>query len=336
MRRTLFIVALLGLLVAASTAAAPPIPVLWSVSENGTQRAALTTLPSEGQILDRTERGRLAVRTDDGLVLEDADGGDRVLLEGTRYANAATFSPDGSSVLLAVPTLDGGWSADPSMWAVEVARSDGSELHVVATDAALGAWSRDGRRIVYTGRVAGHLGVVIETGLDGGASRVLARGTYVGSYTDNPPQLSPDGRSVAYVCANAAGGTLCVTRGLRTRRFAHTGWTPLWSPDGRWLATQPAGNLSSGAALLDTRTGRVRVIAMPKLVGDAYPVLAWSPDSTRLLYERTCGGTFVPGPCPLVTWERTVATGRDRRVSVDGLTWSLAHWRRNTITYVTR
>ena len=74
------------------------------------------------------------MRTDDGLVLEDADGGDRIVLQRTRYAYVATFLPDGASVQLAIRALDAGWSSDPATWAVEVARSDGSELRVVATD----------------------------------------------------------------------------------------------------------------------------------------------------------------------------------------------------------
>jgi hypothetical protein len=32
---------------------------------------------------------------------------------------------------------------------------------------------------------------------------------------------------------------------------------------------------------------------------------------------------------------RTVATGKEQRISVDGKRWTLAQWRGDTITYVT-
>jgi Tol biopolymer transport system component len=335
--RTVLAIAFAAAVVAAVPAAAEPtIPVLWSVAADGTARTAVTTLPADGRILDRTAAGRLAVQTGDGLALEDAGGGNRVLLPGTRYAYGASFSPDGSSVLFALPAADGGWSADPRSATLEIAAADASSVRVVATDAAAGSWSRDGRLIVYPGDVAAHSATVFAVPAAGGTPRRLAAGAYVGAYDDAPPQLSPRGGAVAYECANRGGGTLCVTRAGRTRRYAHAGWAPLWSPNGRYVATWVAGNYNSGAAVVDTVKGLTTVLAKPANVAVDYRPLAWSPDSTRLLYERTCaGGTFVPGTCRAVTWVRTLATRRDRRVSVDGLSWQLARWRGRTITYVT-
>jgi len=319
-------------LAAPSAAAAPTIPVLWSIRDDGAQRTAVTTLPVDGLILARAPTGRLAVDTGDGLVLENSDGGDQTLVPETQSVQAAVFSPSGSSVLFSL----GDYGSSPASWVLAVAPASGAGFRVVAVDAALGSWSHDGRTIVYPGRIVGDQATVLAVPAAGGTATLLASGASFDTDDDSTPELSPDGRSVAYVCGNTGGGTLCVTRGGTTRRYPHGGWQPLWSPNGRYLATQLFGNYNSGAGLVDTVKRTRSVIAMPQDIGVEYQVLAWSPDSTRLLYERQCdAGLFIPSPCRFDTWVRTIASRRDRRVSVDGVTWSLAEWRGRTITYVT-
>jgi hypothetical protein len=307
--------------VGAPAGATPPIPVLWSVRDDGAQRVAVTTLPTDGTILDRTDAGRLVVQTAAGLELEDSDGADRVLLPSTQSASWATFSPNGTRLL---------FCAAPGT--IELAAADdGSLLRILAPDAGIGSWSREGRTIVYVGRVVDERGAVLAVAAGGGQPRVLASGAYF----DSPPELSPDGRSLAYACG-AGAAALCVAHAGRIRRYRHAGWLPLWSPNGRYVATQIVGNYNAGAGLVDVGKGKASVIAMPADVGVEYQPLAWSPDSTRLLYARRCdAGMFVPGSCHVDSLVRTVATRHNRRISYDGVSWRLAHWRGRTITYVT-
>ena len=111
---------------------------------------------------------------------------------------------------------------------------------------------------------------------------------------------------------------------------------PLWSPTGRSIAATVAGNYNSGLDVTDLTTGARRVIApIPRLVGVDFTPLAWSPDGRRLLYQRTCAD-LRPPECVTAVYVRTIATGKDKRVSVDGQRWILARWHGHTITYVTQ
>ncbi len=111
------------------------------------------------------------------------------------------------------------------------------------------------------------------------------------------PQLSPDGRWVAY--------TVAATDSAKNRRDADlwmTSWdgtqtvrlttspesenTPRWSPDGRFLAFLSGRDDGKGAQvwLLDRRGGEAQRLTSIKGGVDA---MAWSPDASRLVLVAT-------------------------------------------------
>jgi len=109
-------------------------------------------------------------------------------------------------------------------------------------------------------------------------------------------QISPDGRTVAYVRRSAdimtdkARSTIWlinVATGEQRPLAAGTGdhFSPRWSPDGRRLAF--ASTAEGGAPQLFVRwmdTGQtVRVTGLP----DSPQAIAWSPDGRRLAYLMT-------------------------------------------------
>ena len=112
--------------------------------------------------------------------------------------------------------------------------------------------------------------------------------------TAGEPDLSPDGRRIAFAVAEAdeEKDRLCSSIWVAAadgssapRRFTEgpADRTPAWSPDGRWLAyiSAPDGKPEHAHVRLAPLDGGV-----PTRVGDlAGPVsqFAWSPDSTRLV-----------------------------------------------------
>ena len=107
------------------------------------------------------------------------------------------------------------------------------------------------------------------------------------------PQISPDGRTVAYVRKSADIMTdkarssiwlITIASGEQRPLAAGTGdhFSPRWSPDGRRLAY--ASSAEGGAPQLFVRwmdTGQtVRVTGLP----DSPQAIAWSPDGRRLAY----------------------------------------------------
>lgn len=134
------------------------------------------------------------------------------------------------------------------------------------------------------------------------------------------PQISPDGRWVAYVVTRAdltddatySRIWLVPTDGGAPRGFTapgkHRDWAPRWSPDGRSLA------------FLSTRSGRPQILVLPAAGGEAYaldtpapPVSEpiWSPDGQQIAFlSRTFSkaADWVPYPgAPVGDRERAAA-----------------------------
>jgi Tol biopolymer transport system component len=125
------------------------------------------------------------------------------------------------------------WSPDDRRLAfagggIKVVNADGTGLRRV-THGPDGSpsWSADGRTIVF-----GRRGQIFRVRADGTGLRRLARGSR--------PQLSPDGRTIAYLGGHG-GVWLMDADGSRRRRLHRAGdanEAVAWSPDGRFLAYQ--------------------------------------------------------------------------------------------------
>jgi Tol biopolymer transport system component len=137
------------------------------------------------------------------------------------------------------------------------------------------------------------------------ALQAIAAGAAQGSRTLAPddlyrvqgvsdPQVSPDGRWVAYVVttnerdsdeARSAIWMVSWDGGQRLALTAAAEGTgkPQWSPDGRYLAfmSTPSGSDKAQIMLLDRRGGDARPLTS---VGGEIGEYAWSPDGKRLVF----------------------------------------------------
>lgn len=131
-------------------------------------------------------------------------------------------------------------------------------------------WSPDGRRLVITRRVEGKTGPngepAVETAVisaDGTGLRRLANG--------EGASWSPDGRRIALVSPDRYAVVISPSgRGLR--RLARTDSAPLFSPDGRWLATTWKDDLY----VIPVAGGRTRYVTSPSSLEDL-SLLDWRP-----------------------------------------------------------
>jgi Tol biopolymer transport system component len=123
------------------------------------------------------------------------------------------------------------------------------------------------------------------------------RVTSSGGGFDFKPTWSPDGKRIAFQTTRGsrppAGETNIFVVGADGKgerqlttpaRFRYGGSSPDWAPAGGLIAFGSA----HGLALLDTRTGAVRLLG---LAGDA-PV--WSPDGSRIAYAGPAGAGSPP------------------------------------------
>ena len=161
----------------------------------------------------------------------DPDGGNRLVL--TEGARAPRWSPDGS--LVAVESLRGAYGFGEN---VGVVPSNGGPPRAEFRGRSP-AWSPDGERIGFL-RPAGPTGAVpsphapiqlVVSSPDGSNERVLA------TESIRNFDWSPNGKRVAYDVANQVESSIYVVEldGGATKRIL-SGWSPAWSPDGRWIA----------------------------------------------------------------------------------------------------
>jgi dipeptidyl aminopeptidase/acylaminoacyl peptidase len=172
----------------------------------------------------------------------------------SRAAFPGPFAPDGSSFAFVSGT-------PPELW---VARSDGTSMRQITSvnvsQLSPGAWSPDGRRIVYDATIEGNTDVfVVEA--SGGTSKQLT----TDASADSAPSWSRDGRWV-YFSSTRAGAVPDIWRvpgdGGAAIRVTHNGGLRAWeSPDGKnlyYADRNPAPHLirpAGTARLMEVPTG---------------------------------------------------------------------------------
>lgn len=121
------------------------------------------------------------------------------------------------------------------------------------------------------------------------------------------PQISPDGRRVAFVVAMASEGRdeylsniWMIDRASGEPRRFTTGPTrdykPRWSPDGRWLAFISDRGEKKKAQLYVIPAGGGEAFALTSVANGVFGAagVAWSPDSTRIAFVARVGGWQEP------------------------------------------
>jgi dipeptidyl aminopeptidase/acylaminoacyl peptidase len=140
-------------------------------------------------------------------------------------------------------------------------------------------------------------------------SRTLTADDFYRVQDVTDPQVSPDGRWVAYVVtandreADEARSAIWMVSWDAKERLALTAAAdgtgkPRWSPDGRYLAfmSTPAGSDKAQIMLLDRRGGDARPLT--SITGDIGEY-AWSPDGKRLAFIMKQGDSG-SAPKPIV------------------------------------
>jgi hypothetical protein len=121
--------------------------------------------------------------------------------------------------------------------------------------------------------------------------------------SDDPVTFSPDGTELVFntatlnrttsiwshvhlMAVQVGGGTPVplAKSGVIGAQFVTDHMTPVWSPDGRWIAAWLSTTSAVRLITIDTHSGRTNVAAPP---GTQRWAVSWSPDSSRLAYAAT-------------------------------------------------
>lgn len=142
------------------------------------------------------------------------------------------------------------------------------------------------------------------------------------------PEISPDGRRVAFVVTRLDSATdsyrsaiwVVDATGGEPRQFtagAKRDTSPRWSPDGRWLAfLSERGEEKPQLANMSADGGESRLLTELPL-GAGVP--AWSPDSTRIAFSAKTGTPPDPDPKKAKPFRRI--TSMKYRVNGQGFTY---------------
>lgn len=202
------------------------------------------------------------------------------------------WSPDGASLFY---TSDAGDSGTDEIF--RVSASGGTPVQISTNPVGVRPdpkqniqISADGKFIIYTSsKYFQNIENIYRMPASGGASTQL---TFNDAVIETAPNLSPDGRTLAYFTRTGRGTKIflldLVSSPAWPRLFDTTQRTdrePLWSPDGKKLAFYRDGDIW----LRDVAGGEPK-----RLIEDVYGggngSAAWSPDATRMAFTTAKSG----------------------------------------------
>ena len=225
----------------------------------------------------------------------------RRLVEGVPRAGSIGWSTSGDAIYYLRDLGNGAnVAAAGDLMKLRISRGNGEprgEPRVVLGGAFVQEFSisPDGRQLAYT--KAPPQQKIWAMTLSGPVAHpsVEARELTVGTSVYGTPDISPDGRWVAFARNDAGSGNLYITpfdhfepRPLTTSPDDE--WSPRWSPDGRAIAYAVRNARTPGILVADVATGRVRRIANDGLA--PLGVIAWMPSGDEVVFPLDLGNHY--------------------------------------------
>jgi Tol biopolymer transport system component len=218
----------------------PPMPVLNDLEDDPTNGSAQISFSETGAAV---YMAREALSSQVTVALVDRKGVATQLVQQAGEYYAPRYSPDGKRLAL---------QASDNVWIYDVARATLTPLTFSNPGCVNPVWTPDGKRItcfrIDIGGVGSGMGWLQADGT--GNMEPLTQGV---RERQSPFSWSPDGRTLAFQQYSPATGACCEVWTLSLNSNGQPGeskpiatlgasggggWSPAFSPDGRWLAYQ--------------------------------------------------------------------------------------------------
>jgi Tol biopolymer transport system component len=230
----------------------------------------------------------------DIYALDTATNQSRPLIVGPTIDSDPSFSPDGTRFVFSRHEAGG-------VTTMMVANADGSDVRLLTGKMqgfAQLAWSPAGDQLAYAGQIDGTFGL-FTIGLDGTTHLVVPRqpGPAFGTLED--PHWRSDGHELVFLFGHLDMvpqiGVYAVQadgKGLRAivEPTAPAPTQLSLSPDGTNAVYSTSSSGPARLHVVDLDTGDDRLIDFDGTLGGLRP--SWSPDGSKLLFERQSGGTY--------------------------------------------
>lgn len=202
-----------------------------------------------------------------------------------------TWTPDGDSIVVSWAPSEGATTA--SLWRVPASGGVPQEVAVGGDNAIQPSISRRGNRLAF---VQTHFDTdTWEIGTSGSPPKGHSpRKVISSSRRDDGPQLSPDGRKIAFESDRSGTNEVWIcdrdgTNAVQLTRFGATTGTPRWSPDGRRIAFDSDTQGQFDIYVLEVAGGLPRRLT-PEASVNAVP--SWSGDGRWIYFGSNRTGGF--------------------------------------------
>jgi Tol biopolymer transport system component len=233
----------------------------------------------------------------------DGGGEERRLTFDDREVLSQAWAPDGSGIVFA-SNRSGGYA----LWRIAARGGTARRIPGVGEGASEPAFSRDGRRLVFSQffRDANIWRVEV-----GGGPGVAPRKLISSSAYDSSAQYSADGRWIAFRSDRSGYHEIwvCDAEGRNARQVTHfngplTG-SPRWSPDGKWIAFDSRPEGQADIYVIAAAGGAPR-----RLTSDASEdvVPSWSRDGRWIYFASNRTGSWQVWKAPAGGGSKTQVT----------------------------
>lgn len=210
-----------------------PVPVVQGVGSETSSGAGFFDVSDSGDLL--YVPGALT-QFEANLVVVDEDGQRKTLDLDPQGYHHPRFSPDGERVSFTVTDSSAGQTGD--IWIYTLA-SGNLERLTFGGSGVYGTWSRDGSRLAYSDLQDGVISVLPADGSTQKKVLVNPEGNKL------PETWSPAGDLLAFTSLASTIDIYLTSPGGEPRLFEANASSPVFSPDGRWVAfTYPSSGVT--------------------------------------------------------------------------------------------